>query len=274
MYIYIHIIYIFIHIAAISWAAHISPLILLKTLVSPRIVIFPHRNGHLAEAPKGSGKTDARFKKKNLAARGSWRSWGLGTSESVFFAIWLGLNGHFWGLIFGKVDNFGEVGAVFSTVAPAECGWTVAQGVFPPCKVSGKGSQPQAMKRMGWSNTCFNIMRQCLLVWKLPTLVKDTCEIHQTCMNHTSPLWLMTNPVKTGMFFHYFAGCCTTFCTQNIRVPVGAMAAVPWNIIGLCVLSYTMVHISVQVRKISQGTYKCDDIYIYIHLYIYTWIYI
>lgn len=123
--------------------------------------------------------------------RGSWRSWwswGLGTSESVFFAIWLGLNGHFWGLILGKVDNFGEVGAVFSTVAPAECGWTVAQGVFPPCKVSGKGSQPpmetQAMKQMGWSNTCFNIMRQWLLVWKLPTLVTDTCEIHETIHHH------------------------------------------------------------------------------------------
>ena len=54
------------------------------------------------------------------------------------------------------VDTFRDwLLCTFSTVAPAECGWTVAQGVFPPCKVSGKWSQPpmetQAMKRIGWS---------------------------------------------------------------------------------------------------------------------------
>jgi hypothetical protein len=35
-----------------------------------------------------------------------------------------------------------------------------------------------------------------------------------------------------------------------------------------------MVHISVQVRKISQGTYKCDDIYIYTSIHLYMNIYI
>ena len=51
-------------------AIHIFPLILLISPVSPKIAIFPNGNGHLAEAPKGSGKTDARFKKKNLGADG------------------------------------------------------------------------------------------------------------------------------------------------------------------------------------------------------------
>jgi len=37
---------------------------------------------------------------------------------------------------------------------------------------------------------------------------------------------------------HFSVGC-------SFEKP-GAMAGVPWNCIGLCVISYTMVHISVQ----------------------------